>query len=126
MVAQKKPSDGTMIAALLVRGPINIDVRIKRTLYLLRLRKKHALVILQDNPQVRGMLQIVKDYVTYGEITVETKEALDKSKFKKENHYGMPPPRKGFERKGIKKPYSSGGVLGNRGDKMNELIGRML
>ncbi|MFH1649367.1 MAG: uL30 family ribosomal protein [Candidatus Woesearchaeota archaeon] len=126
MAAPKKPSNGTMIAALLVRGPINIEVGIKRTLHLLRLRRKHTLVVLSDTPEVRGMLQIVKDYITYGEISQETKDALDKSKFKKENYYGMPPPRKGFERKGIKKPYSSGGALGNRRDKMNELIGRML
>jgi large subunit ribosomal protein L30 len=40
--------------------------------------------------------------------------------------FRLNPPLKGFERKGIKKPYSVGGALGNRGDKINELIGRMI
>ncbi|MAG52940.1 MAG: 50S ribosomal protein L30 [Nanoarchaeota archaeon] len=35
-------------------------------------------------------------------------------------------PRKGFGRKGIKVPYSLGGALGYRKEKINELISRML
>lgn len=38
----------------------------------------------------------------------------------------LKPPRKGFERKGIKKSYSIGGALGYRGKSINELIKRML
>lgn len=34
-------------------------------------------------------------------------------------------PRKGFERKGVKKQFSLGGALGYRGEKINELIQRM-
>jgi large subunit ribosomal protein L30 len=40
--------------------------------------------------------------------------------------FRLNPPRKGFERLGIKKPYSIGGVLGYRGVKINQLIERML
>jgi len=36
------------------------------------------------------------------------------------------PPVHGFERKGIKKPFSMGGVLGYRKEKINELIKRMV
>ena len=36
------------------------------------------------------------------------------------------PPKGGFETKGIKQPYSLGGVLGYRKDKINELILKML
>lgn len=35
-------------------------------------------------------------------------------------------PRKGFERKGIKVPFSLGGALGYRKDKINDLIQRMI
>ncbi len=35
------------------------------------------------------------------------------------------PPRKGHKRKGIKTPYTNGGALGNRAQKINELIMRM-
>jgi large subunit ribosomal protein L30 len=40
--------------------------------------------------------------------------------------FRLKPPTKGFDRAGIKKPYSVGGALGYRGDKINELLVRML
>ncbi len=36
------------------------------------------------------------------------------------------PPRKGFERAGIKKPYAAGGALGYRGAEIGEIIARMI
>ena len=39
--------------------------------------------------------------------------------------FRLSPPIKGFEKNGIKKPYSMGGVLGYRKEKINELINRM-
>ena len=38
--------------------------------------------------------------------------------------FRLHPPRKGYE--GIKRPYSLGGALGNRGDDINELLNRMI
>lgn len=40
--------------------------------------------------------------------------------------FKLSPPRFGFESKGTKKPFSLGGVLGYRKDKINDLIKRML
>ncbi|MFH1638262.1 MAG: 50S ribosomal protein L30 [Candidatus Woesearchaeota archaeon] len=40
--------------------------------------------------------------------------------------FKLSPPVKGFERKGVKKPFSLGGVLGYRKEKINDLIKRML
>lgn len=40
--------------------------------------------------------------------------------------FRLRPPKKGYERKGIKQPYSQGGVLGYRGEKINELLERMI
>lgn len=40
--------------------------------------------------------------------------------------FRLSPPRKGFERKGIKVQFSQGGALGYRKEKINELIQRML
>lgn len=40
--------------------------------------------------------------------------------------FRLNPPLKGFERAGIKKPFKTGGALGYRGEKINELIERML
>ena len=40
--------------------------------------------------------------------------------------FKLTPPRKGFERKGVKVPYSLGGALGYRKGNINELIARMV
>ncbi len=40
--------------------------------------------------------------------------------------FKLQPPKKGFERKGIKVPFSQGGVLGYRKEKINELLMRMI
>lgn len=40
--------------------------------------------------------------------------------------FRLKPPTKGFDRKGIKRPFSLGGALGYRKDKINELIMRMI
>lgn len=40
--------------------------------------------------------------------------------------FRLKPPKKGYERKGIKKPYSLGGALGYRGEKINELLNKMI
>lgn len=40
--------------------------------------------------------------------------------------FRLRPPEHGFERKGIKKPFSLGGALGYRKEKINELIQKMV
>ncbi|MCX6695673.1 MAG: 50S ribosomal protein L30 [Candidatus Altiarchaeota archaeon] len=40
--------------------------------------------------------------------------------------FRLSPPKKGYERKGIKLPYSTHGALGYRRDKINDLIERMI
>ena len=42
------------------------------------------------------------------------------------NFFKLCPPKGGFERAGTKKPYSLGGALGYRKDKINDLIQKML
>ncbi len=41
-------------------------------------------------------------------------------------YFRLNPPSKGFERGGIKKPFSMGGSLGYRKDRINDLIKRMI
>ncbi len=41
-------------------------------------------------------------------------------------YFKLNPPKRGFERKGIKKPFSIGGALGYRKEKINDLIKRMI
>lgn len=42
------------------------------------------------------------------------------------NRFRLAPPKKGYERKGVKKPFTLGGALGYRGKEINVLIRRMI
>jgi large subunit ribosomal protein L30 len=57
-----------LYAVIRVRGTVNVKPDIKRTLNLLRLTKVNHCVLLEENKIYKGMLQIVKDYTTWGEI----------------------------------------------------------
>jgi len=125
-------SDAKRLAAILLRGRIGFSQQAKRTLDQLGLERKHTCVILNDDPATKGMLQKVKDAITWGVIDAETeKELLDKRGVKGadgnvKKHLHLNPPKGGFERKGIKQAFRNGGALGDRGEKINELIKKML
>jgi large subunit ribosomal protein L30 len=55
-------------AAIRIRGTVNIKHDIKKTMQLLNLTRGNHCVILEENPSITGMLQISKDYITWGEI----------------------------------------------------------
>lgn len=153
------------IAIIRIRGSCKLRKEITDTFNMLRLYKKHNCIIIPNTPAYLGMLNKIKDYVTWGEINSETMKQLllkrgklpSKKKltedyvkakiksdidsfiksyldFKKElkdipglkPFFKLSPPIKGFERKGTKKPFSLGGSLGYRKDKINDLIMRML
>lgn len=40
--------------------------------------------------------------------------------------FRLHPPRKGYDKAGIKKPFSVGGALGYRGEKINDLLEKMM
>ncbi|HEC89330.1 MAG TPA: 50S ribosomal protein L30 [Thermoplasmatales archaeon] len=55
-------------AVIRVRGTIHVKPKIKKTLQLLRLNRVNHCVLLDENKVNKGMLQVAKDYVTWGEI----------------------------------------------------------
>jgi large subunit ribosomal protein L30 len=98
-----------------------------------------------------GMVKKIKDYVTWGDIDEKIFNALverrgeeyngsvsDKngkikySKFmgamdkKIKKKFRLNSPKKGYGRKGIKVSFNNGGALGYRGDKIKDLIMRMI
>lgn len=111
-----------MIAAVQLRGAIGARQPVKDTLRMLHLGKKHACVLLEENPQTSGMLRKCKDFITYGEVTDATAEKIKKILKGRTAH--LHPPRGGL--KSIKRPFGDKGDLGNRGKEMDALIGRML
>ncbi len=115
------------IAIILLRGLMGITHDIKDTLRSLRLGKKHACVIIEDSPSLRGMLKKIQDFVTYGEVSDETITTLNQKRTPTEKGvYFLAPPRGGFERKGIKKPFGIGGALGDRKENINTLLSKMM
>jgi large subunit ribosomal protein L30 len=59
-------------AVIRVRGSVNVRGEILDTLKMLRLNRVNHCVILPNTKTYVGMLQKVKDYVTWGEIAPET------------------------------------------------------
>ncbi len=153
------------IAIIRIRGRVHLKGEIEDTMKMMRLYRKNTCVIIKNTEAQIGMLQKVKDYVTWGdideltfklmlekrgklagnkrltEIYMKEKTKMDFNMFAKEyfafkkelkdipgikTFFRLCPPTQGFERKGIKKPYSLGGVLGYRKEKINELLRKMM
>jgi large subunit ribosomal protein L30 len=126
----------SFIAVIRIRGGRKIDGSIKKTLSMLNLNNQHNMVILPNKSNYIGMLKKSKDYITWGLISSDFKKKLELGEIVKLNKelnneenkkvYRLHPPIGGYEKKGIKMPYSTGGVLGNRGEKIIDLIKRMI
>ncbi len=152
------------LALIRLRSGIRAKGEVRDTLAMLRLHRINHLVLVDDNPSYKGMVQKVKDYITWGEIDKETLAALIRKRgrlignkpitdeYVKEKLgmtidefaekvvngemkltdlpnikpvFRLHPPRGGL--KGTKKrSFKEGGALGYRGEKINELIERML
>ncbi len=144
-------SNNSRLAAIRLRGLINVNGKVESTLQMLRLFKTNYCAVLPNNPVYVGMLKKAKDYITWGEIDDETFKTLvekrgeefkgleadssGKIKYndfilvsnkKIKKYFRLNAPRKGLGRKGIKHSFKQGGALGYRGDKINELIKRMV
>jgi large subunit ribosomal protein L30 len=57
--------------AVRVRGTVNVNPDIKKTLQLLNLTRTNHCVLLDENDSIKGMLQVAKDFITWGEIDKE-------------------------------------------------------
>jgi len=152
-----------MIAAIRVRGCVNLNHDIKRALAQLNLNRVNRLNLVPDTEEKRKMLKKVENYITWGEVdagliagilekrgrvSISKKLSVEYLKEKKINSFkelaekleagaslqsvgvkpffGLKPPSKGYDRKGIKKSYSIGGALGYRGKEISGLINRMI
>ncbi len=140
----------TRFMVIKIRGTANAPQTVIDTLELLNLFRKNHGVVVPNNQVYTGMINKVKDYVTWGEIDAPTYTELvskrgeeyqgrthdAKKKYayrfteingkKYKNYFRLNSPKKGFERKGIKVGFNAGGALGYRGEKINDLIKRML
>jgi len=151
----------TKIAIIRIAGQQGLNKKVKNTFKLLNLHKKNSCVIIDSSDSVNGMIKVIKDHATWGELDSKTiKIILEKrgrlpGKKKLSEQYDekaiediatklnddkitikeipglkpffrLNPPRKGYGVKGTKRPYSLGGALGYRKEKINNLIENML
>jgi large subunit ribosomal protein L30 len=140
----------TLMAVILLRGMVKTDKDICDTLHMLRLNRKNHCVLVTESQ--KGMIQKVRNWITWGEVTDETLKNMigkrgryaankkvnsddvdkifDQVKNKKSKEweikpvFRLTPPSKGF-RKSIRKSYPKG-ELGYRGDKINDLLKKMI
>ncbi|WP_010479049.1 50S ribosomal protein L30 [Thermococcus zilligii] len=154
----------TKLALIRLRSGIRAKGEVRDTLAMLRLHRVNHLVIIDDTPSYNGMIQKVKDYITWGEINKETLAELIRKRgrlignrpvtdeYVKEKLgitidefaekiingemkltdlpnikpvFRLHPPRGGLK-DSKKRSFKEGGALGYRGEKINELIERML
>ena len=151
-------------AVIRIRWRIGVSRDIADTLKMLRLHKVNHCVIIPNTETYNGMINKVKDFITYGEIDKDTlikmilkrgrlsgnrridqetvKELMDMSveelaeKIVNEEIllkdtpikpvFRLHPPRKGHNKAGIKKSFTVGGALGYRGEKISELLKKMI
>jgi large subunit ribosomal protein L30 len=112
-----------LIAVVRIRGIRNIKPTIRKTLELLKLEKPNCCIVLNPTPQMMGMVNLIKDYVAFGNIKTETHELLKKKRGKENSKaFRLKPPRHGL--KNVKLAYPLGD-LGKR-DDMDSLISRMV
>jgi len=82
-------------AVIRIRGSINIKPKIKETMRIMRLNRVNHCVIIPENDTYQGMLNIIKDYVTWGEVDSETTEVMLESSGKSSGN-------KSFEKSDLK------------------------
>ena len=142
-----------MIAIIRVRGEVKTKGDIEDTMLMLNLKTVNNCVVIPETEVYIGMLHKIKDHVTYGTITKETFKKMlvkwgrsgqkrlqlkevdkmvdeifaGKKKLRDYNinpAFRLHPPKRGYE--GIKRQYQEKGTLGNRGEKINALLERMI
>lgn len=63
-----------------LRGTQNLNPKTKDTLKFMRLNRVNHAVVLPESDTTKGMLQVAKDYVTWGEVDAKTLAAVIKSR----------------------------------------------
>lgn len=120
---ETKKTSEKLICVVRIRGKVGLNRDIKETFDRLRLRKKYSCIVIKPNKEQEGMINKVRNFVAFGEINESTlKKLKEKRKTKIENFFRLHPPRGGIKTK----LHFPKGVLGYHGNRINELVERML
>lgn len=135
-----------MLLVIRIAGQVDLDANVKETLHRLRIRRKYAATLLENTPEHQKLLRKVRNFVAYGtadatlvkELVEKRGQALPGKKISVEGlekkgfaacglkgFFRLHPPRGGIDAKmhvGVTKK----AVLGDHGEKIGELVRRML
>jgi len=146
---KKGAFSGKLMAAVRIRGAFMMRKEVKDTLKMMRLNRKNHCVLIRVTDSSKGMLQKTKDYLTFGEISEKVlremiikrgrigsrkltseeaenavKEAMTEGKLKSiKPVFRLTPASGGFREI---KQFFPRGELGYRGEKINELLEKMI
>lgn len=137
-----------MILAIRISGQVEMRKDFVETLFRMRMRKKYSAVLIKENEASKPLIQSVRNFIAYGPIDQKTleeliskrgkpldkkikidakktaeiimKDGIEKAGIKP--FFRLHPPRKGIN----SKIHFPKGVLGDNGDKINDLVRRML
>lgn len=133
---------GKIVAAIRIRGTVNVRYSIEETMDRLNLRKPNNCTIIKVNDPYLGMLKKCVNHIAYGEVDEETLAKLvtkfklnvdpkglingkvDPTELNEKMPMRLHPPRHGM--KSVRKHFNQGGSLGYMGKEINGLINRMV
>ena len=113
-----------MILVIRIAGQCNNKEKDNETMKRLKLNKKFSATIVSPNDKVKmGMVKAVAHNVSFGKISKEFAEELEKKRPAKDGVYFLHPPRGGFKKSS--KVAAPKGILGKQ-DDIVKLAERML
>lgn len=113
-----------MILVIRIAGQAKNKIKKVETLKRLKLNRKFTATLIKPGDKVRmGMVKSVWDTVSYGKVSKEFIEKLDKARKPKDGIYFLHPPRGGFKKSS--KVSAPKGILGKQED-ISKLAERML
>ncbi|MBI2143370.1 uL30 family ribosomal protein [Candidatus Woesearchaeota archaeon] len=129
------------IAVIRLRGRTGLRGDVAATLDMLNIRHVNHCAIVPDSPDYVGMLKKAKDYITWGNINIDTlklllekrgEAATNRKRFITLNgkdykpYFRLSPAKGGLGKRGIKASFTNSGSLGDRKDNINELLRKMI
>lgn len=131
------------IAVIRLRGTTGLQGDVVATLHMLNIRHVNHCTIVPDRPDFVGMLKKAKDYITWGPIDADTLKLLLEKRGEAaaaasknfvvmngknyKPYFRLGPARGGLGKRGIKASFAGGsGALGDRKEKINELLKKMI
>lgn len=98
-----------MIVVIRISGRVKIPTAVEETLYRMRLRKKYVTTLLEDSVENKKLLESVRNFVSFGNISQATLEKLIEkrasiigAKKLDPKHIAQIIEKEGFEKSGIK------------------------